>query len=230
VERFCIKVLDLRAPAPDRQHLVEAMLAGCLVLCDQHPVFGAMIVSKFAMSLLHSKETATTKRIARMIQKGAEVFSCAELIPRWIEIDVKLFLDALDVPSRSTITLRGGPRFSARYSAGADTSDPTYQQVILMGRVTVSLDKRFSTDSKSLDRLYAHLQPIDDLVYAVADAMRTTEAKVSLAWLGSWQPDPRFASNVSVRLKSELVVYQGKVLLKAQKSGVVPVQEWSPKG
>jgi hypothetical protein len=186
---------------------------------------------RFETLLLNVERNSTTKKVTQIIEKKANSFEGRGLIPEHVDINVDLFVDGLDVPSRSTIILTGGPRFVAKYSVEeGEIKETAYQQSWMMGRLIVDLDRRFAQDSNALTRLYEALHPIDVSIYAIADAIRKIEGRVGFIWLGVWQLETLQPTQTRIRLESRLLVYKGKISVRLPPSrGKSPIQEWMPK-
>jgi hypothetical protein len=185
---------------------------------------------RFRSSLLDVKESATTGLIEKLIKdRGGDILSENGLVAHDVSVDVRMFLDQLDIPTRSVIHVTGGPQLIFKYTWDNELVFPTYQQAFLMGRITVELDRRFSRTSNSLQNLFDRIRPIDDLAYAVADCLRKQEGKVEFRWRGTWQPITKGVAVVNIIMISTLIVFQGKIRVALERTRQLPIEEWTPK-
>jgi hypothetical protein len=168
---------------------------------------------QLAFHLRNTESNSTTKTLTRIVKQQARSLEGRGLFPKRITVDVRLFLDALDIPSRDMIQITGGPSLVADYSALEEETWPTFQQAWQMGRLTVDLDRSFSKTSKVLTHLFDVLQPIDISVYAIADALRKIEARVQFDWFGLFETQAPQQAQIRIRLQSALVAFNDKISL-----------------
>jgi hypothetical protein len=184
---------------------------------------------QFRSSFIDVKESATTKSMETLIKNNGNILSGSGLVAHNISIDVPLFLDMLDIPTRTEIWVTGGPRFTCEYTLDNELTFPTYQQAFLMGRITVELDRRFAKTSNSLQTIFDRIRLIDDFMYAMADCLRKQEGKVEFRWHGTWQPITKGVAVVNIFMNSTLIVFQGKIRVRPEKNRQLPIEEWTPK-
>jgi hypothetical protein len=147
---------------------------------------------------MSKKVQQLAKLIERVIKdSGGDVLSENGLVAHDVSVDVRMFLDQLDIPTRPVIYVTGGPQFIFKYAWDNELVFPTYQQAFLIGRITVELDRRFSRTSNSLQNLFDRTRP--------------------------------GVAVVNIIMISTLIVFQGKIRVRPERTRQLPIKEWTPK-